>query len=344
MNESTVGLRVGIDGRKYPGASQLSAVELIERCARDGHAGVFFRTLLDVSPSLDSGVIRDCRHTADDLGLYLEVGFGHINPFNSAEDNAIRACGDGDYLLGARKIIEAAASIKCRHLWASLASYQRSEWGVRAIDRFRTDVTWDEQLEYSSRTFERLGPFLRDNGATLAVETHEEVTSHELARMADRVGADIMSVTFDSANTVLRGEDPHAVARRLAPLVAKTHLRDITLMRHDGQIYRRIAPCGDGVIDWRAILTTLLAENPDLNLTIENATDHAWSALYTQNPVWRAGHPDLDEAELETLEGWSVGTPNERSLDTAVEMTADEQRLFVARSAQALKAAWNSHE
>jgi sugar phosphate isomerase/epimerase len=169
------------------------------------------------------------------------------------------------------------------------------------------------------------------------------VTSHELVRMADRVGADIMRVTYDSANTVLRGEDPHAVARRLAPLVAKTHLRDIRLSRDDDQIYRRLVPCGDGVLDWHAILTALLTANPELNLTIENATDYSRAPLYTRDPLWQIAHPDLDETELATIEGWGEDIADDSQSDSLAQMSELEQKLFVARSAHGLQAAWASN-
>ena len=43
--------------------------------------GLFFRTVLDMSPTLDPGELREIRQRADELGMYLETGLGKVNPY-----------------------------------------------------------------------------------------------------------------------------------------------------------------------------------------------------------------------------------------------------------------------
>ena len=57
--------------------------------------------------------------------------------------------------------------------------------------------------------------------------------------------------------------------------------------------------CGDGAVDFRAILPILAEATPDLHLSIENPT----SAMASQmiqifDPVWLAAHPDLTVEEF----------------------------------------------
>ena len=250
-------IRVGIDGRKFPEAKQLGAIGLLERCAELGHDGVFFRTVLDFVPDLDAGRLREIRRRADELGLYLEMGLGKINPYNTAEAPEIRIVGKGDYLLGMRRMIEALADIDCIDLWADTANYQGHDFGLFAIDRYRTDVDWPDQLEATTKFAGKLAPILRDHGAALAVETHEEITTHELARMIETVGPEVMGVTLDLANVVTRGEDPIAATRRVAPYVRKTHMRDWVIFPTAHGLERQIRACGDGLIDWREVMALL---------------------------------------------------------------------------------------
>ncbi len=42
--------------------------------------GVFFRTVLDVTPELDRAVLKDLRQKADELGIYLEPGSRRSTP------------------------------------------------------------------------------------------------------------------------------------------------------------------------------------------------------------------------------------------------------------------------
>src|SRR5262245_53363998 len=98
---------VGIDGRKMPGATGRGPVENLRYARELGMAGVFFRTVLDMAPDLDPGLLREVRACADELGLYLEAGLGKVNPYAMPEAPELRAVGDGDTLLGFRRMIEA---------------------------------------------------------------------------------------------------------------------------------------------------------------------------------------------------------------------------------------------
>ena len=71
--------------------------------------GLFFRTVLDMSPSLDIGALRAIRQRADELGMYLETGLGKVNPYATAEAPKLRAIGDGDIVEGFRRMMNACA-------------------------------------------------------------------------------------------------------------------------------------------------------------------------------------------------------------------------------------------
>jgi sugar phosphate isomerase/epimerase len=292
---------LGVDGRKYPGATELGPIGVLEDAARNGFDGVFFRTVLDLSPALDPGTLAAIRETADRLGLYLEVGLGKVNPYNTPEAPEVRAIGQGDYLLGMVRMIEACVAIGCTELWADTANYQRYDWGIHANDRFRTDVTWEDQLDATRKLLLRLAPILRDRGCRLNLETHEEITTHELTRMIEAVGPDVVGITLDLANVVIRGENPVDAARRAAPYVHLTHLRDVVLTFQPYGLERDVRACGDGVIDWSEVLAALREYQPALNLSIEGVSGPGRNRIEIFDPAWQAAHPDLDIRELMDL-------------------------------------------
>ena len=45
-----------------------------------GMDGLFFRTVLEMSPALDLGELREIGAHADALDMYLETGLGKVNP------------------------------------------------------------------------------------------------------------------------------------------------------------------------------------------------------------------------------------------------------------------------
>ncbi|MCZ7929154.1 sugar phosphate isomerase/epimerase family protein [Agrobacterium pusense] len=300
-------MRLGIDSQKLPEFVKRGSLASLDLVKELGLAGLFFPTVLDMSPTLDKGVLRDIREKADELGLYLESGVGKINPYCSAEAPEFRAIGDGDVILGFTRMIEASASIGCRELWISPGNFKSEYRGRLANDRFRTDVTWNEQLLAIEKVLLKLAPVARANGVHLNMETHDEITSFEILRLIEKVGEDCMGVVFDTANGLQRGEHPVYATRRVAPYVRQTHIKDAYVGRAPGGLDFQTRPVGHGIVDFAAIVPILAAANPDINLSLEVAATvedkprkaNPRQCIEIDDPAWRAAHPDLDAEELD---------------------------------------------
>jgi sugar phosphate isomerase/epimerase len=291
-------MRVGVDGRKIPEAVERGPIRSFDHARELGLEGLFFRTVLEMSPALDSGELREIRAHADRLGMYCETGLGKVNPYATPEAPELRAIGDGDILRGFERMLRACREIDCTEVWIGTANYKSQYRGYLAYDRFRTDVTWAEQLQATERFLRRLAPIARDLGIHMNLETHEEITTWEVVRLVEAVGPDVLGITFDVANVVQRGEDPVLAARRVAPYVRQTHLKDVALTFADDGIVRQTRPCGQGVVDYDAILPLICRQNPAINLTIENSSVHGRGLIDIWEPAWMAGHPDLTAGEL----------------------------------------------
>jgi sugar phosphate isomerase/epimerase len=293
-------MQVGIEANHLPGFRTRTPEETLHLAKALGFEGVFFKTVLDLSPTLDPGALAASKALADELGLFLDCGVSRVNPYNTAESPEIRALGDGDYRLGVERMIRAAHAIGCTELWAETATSANKPYPAPYnVDRFRTDVDWADQLLATEKFLRRLAPLLRDLGSRLCLETHEEITSYEVVRLVESVGPDVIGVTFDPGNVVLRGEDPLAAARRVAPYTRLTHLKDPLLTMSPRGLLRRINPCGQGCIDWQAMVAILGQHQPDLRLTLEDHKGRVEIPLY--EPAWQAAHPDLTVAEVAEL-------------------------------------------
>ena len=299
---TTPHIPIGLDSSKLTGAIEAGPHWTLERAGELGLEGVFFRSAFELSRTLDPGEMREVADHARERGLYLEAGVATVNPFASPESPEIRVLGDGDYAAGLLRMVEACAAIDVRELWTYAANYKFRIPGVYACDRFRTDVQWLDQLAATTKFVRAISPALEDLGVHLNVETHEEITSFELVRLVERCGPEVLGVTFDTANVLIRGEDPHAAATRLAPYVRATQIRDAGLFHTPDGIARLLVPCGDGVLRWEEILEALGAGAPRLTLSVEGVTrTRAEVALYLYDPVWQASHPDLTVAELSEI-------------------------------------------
>ncbi|MBX3530632.1 MAG: sugar phosphate isomerase/epimerase [Rhizobiaceae bacterium] len=334
---------VGVDSTKFPGAASHDAGWLLEQAKREGLDGVFFRSVLELSPTLDRGQMLEVANHAASMGLRIEAGVGKVNPFSTPEMPAIRALGGGDYRQAMVRTIEAAAQAGIHDLWTALCNYQfdLAPRGIFAFDRFRTDVDWPEQLDATTTFLRALAPVLRDHGSRLNIETHEEITSFELVRIVEAVGPDVLGITFDTANVAVRGEEPVAAALRAAPYVRATHVRDMALLETSEGLARFLLPVGEGVIDWPALLGTLPDKTPDgreVMLSIEGILrGRGEMAIPYRDPRWLEGHPDLVGAELETLIGYAKSSRSP-DLDTLRGPVVEGEPLdFIRRSAAALR-------
>jgi sugar phosphate isomerase/epimerase len=289
-------MRIGTEGDHIGKAKQRGGIGTLDFAHAQGLEGVFFKSILDVSPTLDLGELREAKAHADARGLYLEVGIGRVNPYNTAESPHVRRLGGGDYRQAMVAMIEAARAIDCTELWAETATYKSDASGFFVFDRFRTDVSWDDQLQAIAKFLTSLAPVLRDQGCRVNIETHEEITSFDVVRLVETVGPDVAGATLDTANVLARCEDPIAATRRLAPYTHTTHIKDAILVFGEHGLLRQVRACGEGVVDWDAVIAILAEYNPAMNLSLEDSKGLMSIPIY--DPLWQAAHPDLTPGEL----------------------------------------------
>jgi sugar phosphate isomerase/epimerase len=274
-------MRVGLDGKHQPG---MPALEFVREQGLDGAS---FRSPENFTPALDEGALRAARAYADAHGLYFELGVGRVNPYVFDQNPEIERWGGGDYRLGFERAVRACVGVGCREVWCVTGTY---------TDRFQGKAPWSEQLRATEGFLRSLAPFLRDVGCRLNLETHEEVTIPELLRLIEAVGPDVVGLCLDPANILARAADPVVAGRRIAPYVHMVQAKDAIVYFVEDGLQRQVRPCGEGVVDWPALLSALGEHCPDLNLSIE---DHkGLMAVPIFDPAWRAGHADLTAVEV----------------------------------------------
>jgi len=243
-----------------------------------GFEGVLFATPRSVSPALDVGELAGTRQRAAELGLYLETGIGCLGPFGDPKKR----------LAELEAMVGASLALGCDSFFA----YTRTE-------RVHATVSPADQLATIEGTLRALAPVLRDRGARLNLKTHEDLSSHEVLRLVEAAGPDTVGVSLDVANLVVRGEDPVAATRRLAPYVHQTHLEDVALFFVEGGLRRRLRPCGAGVLDWSAILAVLVERSPTRHLTLEQHRGRFDTEIF--EPAWFDTEPHVTARELGVL-------------------------------------------
>lgn len=139
------------------------------------------------------------------------------------------------------------------------------------------------------RRVRSLLPRLHDAGVSLALETYEQVSTHDLVALVESIGDPAVGICLDPANTVANLELPGDVVERCAPYVLDWHVKDFDFVRQEGWVgfslvgvrmgsgrlpYERmldaLRPAERGIaqivehwLPWRGDAATTLAEEAD---------------------------------------------------------------------------------
>ncbi len=315
-------MRVGVDTFTLRDL-KMGPVQTLEYLAERKLAGAQFGGLRSLSPKLDVGELKAIRARADEQGLYSHVSLScTVNPFLSGqpvEEMEKAICEE----------IEAAAACGWHEFHANMGN---------GPERYEHPVPWERHITETIAFLRRLGPVLRDRRSRINLETHGDLTTFEAIRVVEEAGPDIAGICLDTANVLCHCEDPVWAARRAAPYVHLTHLKDGAISFIRGGYRRQTLPPGRGQLNWRVILPILAEYAPDLPLSIE---DHKWLFDFPVfDSFWLRLHPDLTVEEFgrvmalawEGTERVRAGTlPEPESYDRIPHAQEVEERLLAGR-------------
>jgi len=168
-----------------------------------------------------------------------------------------------------------------------------ARFGGRSV---RTFCGSEKSTQEDIRQFQELAvPALRHAAGVadayridIAVENHGDFSSAELKSLLDLVGHPRVGACLDTANSLLRGEDPLECARTLAPYTRAVHLKDWTVSRDaSGTPKWTEAVPGQGQVPVRQILEIVVAQKRDLNIAIEATVQPSIEEAETVAREWR---------------------------------------------------------
>jgi len=231
--------------------------------------------MLDSAHALGCAVVQLCDHPrieeprpadlaalrrqADVLGLVLETGTRGVEPGHLRGHLRTAEC------LGARLVRSMLSSVR----------------GVPSVPEAVTKLR-------------QVMPCYEAAGVTLALETYEQYSAHELVEVIESVASPNLGICLDPGNSVARLEHPMDVARTCAPYVVNHHVKDFAFTRLEANVGFRFAgaPLGEGLLEHDAVVETLRAAGRDsVNRIVEHWLTRAGSIEETalQEEQWVAG-------------------------------------------------------
>lgn len=158
--------------------------------------------------------------------------------------------------LGLEVHIETSATDEATLRAAIRVARETGATSVRCYPRYSGPVS---QIIAQTIRDLRLLPQLDPNGELdFLLEQHEDLKSHELVHILQVVQHPRLTLLFDFANMINAYETPEAALATMAPYVTDVHIKDANILPDRGGFAHRACRSGEGDINFRGLLTTLL--------------------------------------------------------------------------------------
>jgi len=148
-------------------------------------------------------------------------------------------------------------------------------------------TTEDEDFTLFKYTLTQVARSAEPRGILIGIEPHQQYskTPKGLDRIQGLVKSPIMGINFDLGNAYLAGEDPIEWLERVRDRLVHIHAKDISVEQSDAERGKVTGTpvgcaCGEGVIDWKAVVEVCKKAPRDIVLSVEcGTTDQAAASL-----------------------------------------------------------------
>lgn len=243
--------------------SGLDPVGVLNLASELGLGGVLF----ELSPfnSFEDKELDRIRKTAEDKGLYVELGMGSLFGWHPMAEKGRELLARAGY-----DVSTSDAKVVVYHL--EIANKLGSSL-LRCVggNLFSRDEGCDINYlaDQAVSILKEACRVAEDMGMKIAMENHADFTVQELASILARVNSPAFGFTVDCANIAFDLDEPTKLAKIMAPYALTTHYKNYQIIRTKNGIALKNCSLPHGEIDIVSIAEILAEHNPDININIE---------------------------------------------------------------------------
>jgi sugar phosphate isomerase/epimerase len=166
----------------------------------------------------------------------------------------------------------------------------------------------DECFEVMKYTLKKVLQVAERHGVFIGIEPHQSIskTTEGLLRIVSLVDSPMLRVNYDTGNAFLAGTDPYQGLQTVLPRLVHVHAKDIGIKQADAEKGKVTGTpvgcaCGDGVIDWRRVVSILQQGGFEGVLSVECGTsDQAARSLAHLSRIVQEASPSGKSALSES--------------------------------------------
>jgi sugar phosphate isomerase/epimerase len=202
--------------------------------------GVQGAMIMELDPATPGERLSEIRRKAAELGLYIELGGGGIEPSDLA------------------RYLEVASKLGSDVLKVGFSLEYRG-----------TDVPLLDQMQRVVEDLKQSAPMAKDLGIRIALENHSHWTADEGLYVVQSVNSEYVGFCLDTGNSCLLLEDAVYTATKMARYAFTTHFKDALFRGTEYGAEILHVGLGRGTLDLPLIFNIIKTTAPDPNINLE---------------------------------------------------------------------------
>lgn len=279
------------------------AQEFIELCHSFGASGC--QMGFDQLVSQDAAYLKTVRALLDEKEMFLELGVS-ARMLESADSLA--------------RVAAAAHQLGVERLRVACLSGRRYE-------DFAELKKWQDFANHWKQTLRQAEPLFRQHRLRVGIENHKDWLADEQVEILKSISSPYLGACVDFGNNVSLLEDSLEVARKLAPYVITTHLKDMAVRPYADGFELSEVPVGEGITPLKEIIAVLRRVRRDVPLVLEMITRDPLKVPYKTDKYW-ATFGGRDTARIQKFERGTLTRAATKPLPRVTGLSAEQAQAF----------------
>lgn len=281
----------------------LPAEEFIKLCHSFGASGC--QMGFDQLVAQDAAYLKTIRALLDEKQMFLELGVSARTLENA---DAVARVAAAAHQLGVERLRVACLS-------------------GRRYEDFAELKKWQDFANHWKQTLRQAEPLFKQHRLRVGIENHKDWLADEQVEILRSISSPHLGACIDFGNNVSLLEDSLEVARKLAPYVVTTHLKDMAVRPYEEGFELSEVALGEGITPLKQITDLLRRVRRDVPLCLEMITRDPLKVPYKTDKYW-ATFAGRDTVRIQKFERGTLARAATKPLPRITGLSAEQALAF----------------
>jgi hypothetical protein len=142
----------------------------------------------------------------------------------------------------------------------------------RRYEMFDSLADWRAAVEGFHKQIAAAVPIVEKHRMPLGIENHKDWRVDQQVALLEHYSSEYLGVSLDTGNNLTVLDDPKETVEKLAPYTFNTHFKDMAAEETSDGFRISEVPLGEGMLDMKRIVETILGARPDVRFSLEMIT------------------------------------------------------------------------